>query len=162
ATPARSPPITRSSSTAPTSPTTSSSAPTPTTPRRRRCPRSAAPSAPPSRSPSRRPRPRTAASPSRTSWSRRPRRAFRERAAAPGADMIGAKSLATLTLLVLAVVAAPVLGLLSPERLATRGWGTLFVAGCFAAVVGTLIFRFWRLGERSQHYFRWSSEPTPW
>jgi hypothetical protein len=76
--------------------------------------------------------------------------------------VIGAKSLATLVLLAVAVVAAPFLGLLSPERLATRGWGTLFVAGLFALVVGTLIHRFWRLGEPSQHYFRWSSEATPW
>jgi hypothetical protein len=29
-------------------------------------------------------------------------------------------------------------------------------------VVGTLMFRFWRLGEASQHYFRWTTEPEAW
>ncbi|MGZ3429915.1 MAG: hypothetical protein ACXVCV_24865, partial [Polyangia bacterium] len=51
---------------------------------------------------------------------------------------------------------------LSPERLASRGWGTLFLVGCFAVVVGTLMFRFWRLGEPSLHYFRWSTDATQW
>jgi hypothetical protein len=76
--------------------------------------------------------------------------------------VIGAKTLATLTLLGAELIAALALGLLSPERLATRGWGTLLLAGCFGVVVGTLMFRFWRLGEKSRHYFRWATESTPW
>jgi hypothetical protein len=76
--------------------------------------------------------------------------------------MIGAKTLATLTLLAVELAAALGLGILSPSRLATRGWGTLFVVGSFGVVVGTLMFRFWRLGERSAHYFRWANEATPW
>ena len=76
--------------------------------------------------------------------------------------MIGAKTLATLALFAGELGAALALGILWPSRLATRGWGTLFVVGCFGVVVGTLMFRFWRLGEASAHYFRWSSEATPW
>jgi hypothetical protein len=76
--------------------------------------------------------------------------------------MIGAKTLATLTLLLVGVAAALALGVLAPERLAARGWGTLFLAGCFAVLVGALMFRYWHLGEPSEHYFRWSSESTPW
>ena len=76
--------------------------------------------------------------------------------------MIGAKTLVTLTLLAAGVVAACVFGVLAPERLASRGFGTLFLVGCFAVVVGTMMFRFWRLGEPSRHYFRWASERAQW
>ena len=64
----------------------------------------------------------------------------------------------TLLLLTVGVVAAVSFGVLAPERLASRGWGTLFFVGCFAVVVGTMMFRFWRLGEPSRHYFRWASK----
>jgi hypothetical protein len=76
--------------------------------------------------------------------------------------VIGAKTLVTLTLLAIGVVAAASFGVLAPERLLSRGWGTLFFVGCFAVVVGTLMFRFWRLGEPSLHYFRWSTKTTHW
>lgn len=76
--------------------------------------------------------------------------------------MIGAKTLVTLTLLTAGVVAAASFGVLAPERLESRGWGTLLFIGCFAVVVGTLMFRFWRLGEPSRHYFRWSTARAHW
>jgi len=76
--------------------------------------------------------------------------------------MIGAKTLVTLTLLALGIVAAASFGVLAPERLLARGWGTLFFVGCFAVVVGTLMFRFWRLGEPSLHYFRWGTQRRHW
>ncbi|HEY1584231.1 MAG TPA: hypothetical protein VGH63_01015, partial [Polyangia bacterium] len=76
--------------------------------------------------------------------------------------MIGAKTLVTLTLLAAGIAAASAFGVLSPERLASRGFSTLFLVGCFAVVIGTLMFRFWRLGEPSRHYFRWTSEDPQW
>ncbi|HEX8953907.1 MAG TPA: hypothetical protein VF945_18750, partial [Polyangia bacterium] len=76
--------------------------------------------------------------------------------------MIGAKTLATLTLFVAAIAAAIGFGVLSPERLVARGGGTLFLAGLFGLVVGTLVFHFARLGDKSRHYFRWTSDATPW
>ena len=76
--------------------------------------------------------------------------------------MIGAKTLVTLTLLAAGIAAASAFGVLSPERLASRGFSTLFLVGCFAVVIGTLMFRFWRLGEPSRHYFRWTSEDAHW
>jgi hypothetical protein len=76
--------------------------------------------------------------------------------------MIGSKTLVTSLLFTAGVVTAIVFGILSPERLANRGLGTLFVVGCFGVVVGTLMFRFWRLGERSRHYFRWATEEGVW
>ena len=76
--------------------------------------------------------------------------------------MIGAKTLVTLTLLTAGLAAALAFGVLSPERLASRGWATLCLAGGFSFVVGTLMFRFWRLGEKSRHYFRWATDTTQW
>jgi hypothetical protein len=76
--------------------------------------------------------------------------------------VIGAKTLVTLTLLAAGIAAASAFGVLSPERLASRGFSTLFLVGCFAVVIGTLMFRFWRLGEPSRHYFRWASEDAQW
>lgn len=76
--------------------------------------------------------------------------------------MIGAKTLVTLTLLVAGIAAALSFGVLAPERLASRGAGTLFFVGCFAVVVGTLVFRFWRLNEPSLHYFRFASKRDQW
>ncbi|MCU1276647.1 MAG: hypothetical protein JWM53_193 [bacterium] len=76
--------------------------------------------------------------------------------------MIGAKTLVTMTLLTAGVVAAFAFGVFSPERLASRGFGTLFLVGAFAVVVGTLMFRFWRLGEPSLHYFRWATDTKQW
>jgi hypothetical protein len=76
--------------------------------------------------------------------------------------VIGTKTLATVTLLVGGLVTAIVLGVLAPARLLSRDWGTLFLVGCFGVVVGTVMFRFFRLGEQSRNYFRWSTEVTPW
>lgn len=76
--------------------------------------------------------------------------------------MIGAKTLATIALFTAALVAALALGVLSPDRLVARGAGTLFLAGLFGLVVGTLAFHFGHLGDQSRHYFRWSSDSTPW
>jgi hypothetical protein len=75
--------------------------------------------------------------------------------------VIGARTVATLTLLAVEVLAAWVLGVLRPERLASRGPGTLFLIGCFGVVVGTLMFRFWRLGERSRQAFRFVTGSSP-
>jgi hypothetical protein len=75
--------------------------------------------------------------------------------------MIGAKTLVMLTLLSLSVAAAVVFGVLAPERLAGIGAGTLFFAGGFAVAGGALIFRFWRLGEPSLHYFRLAARSDP-
>ena len=73
--------------------------------------------------------------------------------------MIGAKTLVTLTLLAGGVVAASAFGVFSPERLASRGFGDAVSASAASrVVVGTLMFRFWRLGEPSRHYFRWASD----
>ncbi len=76
--------------------------------------------------------------------------------------MIGAKTLATTALFVAALAGALAFGALAPERLVARGAGTLFLAGLFAVVVGTLAFHFGRLRDKSRHYFRWSSDATPW
>jgi hypothetical protein len=79
-----------------------------------------------------------------------------------GAGAIGAKTVATLVLLVVEGLAAWGLGVLRPEHLALRGWGTLFVVGCFGVVVGTLIFRFWHLGLPSRQCFRYRSNGGSW
>jgi hypothetical protein len=76
--------------------------------------------------------------------------------------VIGSKTLASLSLLALVVAGAFALGSFAPERLVTRGFGALLLVGCFGVVVGTLVFRFWRFGEKSRHYFRWSTEPLGW
>lgn len=47
--------------------------------------------------------------------------------------------------------------MLSPERLLSRNAEALFFAGLFSVLVGTLMFRFWRLGEKSAQYFRFTS-----
>jgi hypothetical protein len=75
--------------------------------------------------------------------------------------MIGAKTLVTLTLLGVGAVAAVGFGVLAPERLASRDSSTLFFVGCFAVVAGSLVFRFWRLGEPSLHYFRLTTRRDP-
>src|SRR5438270_1866944 len=71
--------------------------------------------------------------------------------------MIGAKSLVTLTLLALGLLLTVRFGILMPERLLTRDATALFLAGVFGVLVGTLMFRFWRLAEMSRHYFRAST-----
>ena len=76
--------------------------------------------------------------------------------------MIGAKTLATLLLAALALIAGGALGVLSPERLAARDNGALLLAGVFAVVTGTLAYRFFRLSERSQQFFGWSSDSFIW
>ena len=76
--------------------------------------------------------------------------------------MIGAKTLVTLTLLAAGIAAASAFGVFAPERLASRGFSTLFLVGLFAVIVGALVFRFWRLGEPSRHYFRWANEGAEW
>jgi len=76
--------------------------------------------------------------------------------------LIGTKTIATLGLLAGGFALAGALDSLSLERIVARGPGALFLIGCFAAVVGTLMFRFWRLGEPSGHYFRWARDATLW
>jgi hypothetical protein len=76
--------------------------------------------------------------------------------------VIGTKTLAILTLLGAVVAASLAFGSFAPERLALRGLGTLLFVGCFGLVVGMIVFRFLRLGERSRHYFRWSTESFGW
>lgn len=76
--------------------------------------------------------------------------------------MIGTKTLAVLGLLVVAIAAAVALAVGSPERLAAFDATTLLFLGAFGVVTGTLIYRFFRLGERSRHYFRWTRESSPW
>lgn len=76
--------------------------------------------------------------------------------------MIGTKTLAALTLCAAVVAAATLLGSFSLERLGVRGFGALFVIGSFGVVVGTLAFRFGRLGDKSRHYFRYTHEAAAW
>lgn len=76
--------------------------------------------------------------------------------------MIGSKTLASVTLLFAVVAAAIALGSFAPEHLAARGARTLLLVGAFGVVVGTLVFRFWRFGERSSHYFRWTTDTEAW
>lgn len=72
--------------------------------------------------------------------------------------MIGAKTLAVLALFGGAVFAALSFGVLAADRLLSLGEGTVLFVGAFGVVVGTLMFRFWNLGEKSKHYFRWTTE----
>lgn len=74
--------------------------------------------------------------------------------------MIGVKSLAVAVMFAAAVAAAIAFRVLSPERMMMRGEDTLLFVGAFGTIVGTLAHRFWRLGERSKHYLRWSTEKT--
>jgi hypothetical protein len=76
--------------------------------------------------------------------------------------VIGVKTLGILTLLVAVVAASFAFGSFTPERLATRGPGMLLFVGCFGVIVGTVVFRFSRLGERSRRYFRWTTESLAW
>ncbi len=76
--------------------------------------------------------------------------------------MIGARSLSSLALLAFALISALALGSFAPERMHTRGFGTYLAIGMFGIVVGTLMFRFFRLGERSRHYVRWATERSGW
>src|SRR5262249_10354115 len=76
------------------------------------------------------------------------------------ARMIGAKSLVTVFACALGAVLTWRSGVLAPERLGSRAASALFFAGAFAVLVGTLVFRFWRLGERSASYFRLSIGPA--
>jgi hypothetical protein len=76
--------------------------------------------------------------------------------------VIGAKTLGILTLLGAVLAASLALGSFAPERLATRGYGMLLFVGFFGVVVGTVMFRFSRLGEKSRHYFRWTTEAFAW
>jgi hypothetical protein len=72
--------------------------------------------------------------------------------------LIGTKSIGIVALLVAVVGAAAAMGIIAPDRLAARGFDTLLLVGAFGVVVGTSMFRFWRLGEKSEHYLR--SLPT--
>ncbi|HEY2515210.1 MAG TPA: hypothetical protein VGI39_30295 [Polyangiaceae bacterium] len=76
--------------------------------------------------------------------------------------MIGTKTLSLATVFVVAVAGAALLGTFAPGRLATRGFEALELVGCFGVVVGTLMFGFWRLGERSGHYVRATTEQVAW
>ena len=76
--------------------------------------------------------------------------------------MIGTRTLALILLLAVVVAAAVGLGSLAPERLMMRGFGTMLLVGSFGVVIGTLMFRFWHLGEKSPHYFRKATESVAW
>src|SRR5258706_7093164 len=76
--------------------------------------------------------------------------------------VVGARTVTTVLLCALVGVLAWARGALSAEQLAARGGETLFVVGCFGVVVGTLMFRFWRLGEASRHAFRSGAESPSW
>ena len=70
------------------------------------------------------------------------------------------KTFVSLAAALLTCVLAVRFGVLATDRLATRDFGALFFAGIFGLLVGTLMFRFWRLNERSSHYFRASGDTT--
>src|SRR5688572_25604940 len=74
--------------------------------------------------------------------------------------LVGAKTLATVMLLLGGVLSAFVLGIFAPERVFTLGWGTLIAIGCFGAVVGSVMFRFWHLHEKSRHGFGLTDEES--
>jgi hypothetical protein len=76
--------------------------------------------------------------------------------------VIGSKTLMSVALLVVAAIGSERLGLVRPERFLASDPGTLAFAGFFAAIVGTLAWRFWRLNERSAHYFRLSWSGRLW
>jgi hypothetical protein len=76
--------------------------------------------------------------------------------------VIGAKTLALLALAAVGALSAWQLGLLVPDRLLARDPAALVFAGAFGAVVGSFLFRFFRLGERSKTYFRWSRDIATW
>lgn len=76
--------------------------------------------------------------------------------------MIGAKALTSLVLLVCGLLGALVSGVLRPAGLLVIQPGTAFFIGSFALVIATFAFRFWKLDERSAHYFRWESEWQLW
>lgn len=76
--------------------------------------------------------------------------------------MIGARTLVTLLLLIGGFALAFFQGVLAPERLMAHGPRSLFLIGCFAAVVGPLMVSFWRLGEKSQHAFGWGKTASMW
>jgi hypothetical protein len=76
--------------------------------------------------------------------------------------LIGAKTLTTLALLVLAGVVAFSRGFLKPERLLGLSAETAFLIGSLATVLGALLYRFCRLSERSAHYFRFGWDDSRW
>ena len=76
--------------------------------------------------------------------------------------MIGTKTLSLAVGFVTVVAFAALLGTFAPGRLATRGFDALALVGCFGVVVGSLMFHFWRLGEKSGHYVRSTTESVPW
>jgi hypothetical protein len=76
--------------------------------------------------------------------------------------VIGAKALGVLLLFAVGLAAALAFGVLSPDRLAMHDFGAFLLVGAFGAIVGTVAFRFFRLGERSRHYFRWATDDAAW
>jgi hypothetical protein len=74
--------------------------------------------------------------------------------------VVGAKTLATISLLFGGLFSAFALDIFAAERLFTLGWGTLIGIGGFGAVVGSSMFRFWNLGEKSRHGFGWMGEES--
>jgi hypothetical protein len=68
-------------------------------------------------------------------------------------SVLGAKTATTLLLAIGAAALALARGALLVEQL-PRGPSTLFVVGGLGAVVGTLMFRFWRLHEPSRYVLR--------
>jgi hypothetical protein len=76
--------------------------------------------------------------------------------------LIGAKTLATLALLLLGALVAFARGFFKPERLLGLSAETAFLIGCLATVLGALLYRFCRFHERSTHYFRWAWDDSRW
>jgi hypothetical protein len=67
---------------------------------------------------------------------------------------IGARSITSVVLAVAAAFALWQGGLVRADYWAQLSPWVPFLVGCFAVLAGTLVFRFWRLGERSEYYFR--------
>ena len=76
--------------------------------------------------------------------------------------MIGAKTVASLFLLVVTLAAALIAGLMRGEVWTRLDIASLFWVGVFASVVSSFTLRFWRVYERSEIYFRYTSDIHFW
>jgi hypothetical protein len=68
---------------------------------------------------------------------------------------IGVRSLMAVLVFAIAAVALWQVGVVRAEYWVQLSPWVPFLAGGFAVLSGTLVFRFWRLGERSEYYLRW-------
>ena len=74
---------------------------------------------------------------------------------------IGARSVTGVALFAGAAVAMWQTGLVRADYWAQLSPWVPFLVGGFAVLLGTMVFRFWRLAERSEYYFRFG-ELLPW